>query len=163
MKEPSNKMTTLKNRVSELEEKKNSSQLSTEEEKELKDSKKNLTKHENTYNKNPYMTTPDKWAKGAYAEHTDESKGAGVTGIWHTTATTGDQMQALHTAVTPRPGGKEPNVQEVDLNLAAEFTKEDHQARQEMLGRINEGSTRPQGDSSVDQEAFKRKATGFLS
>jgi hypothetical protein len=59
-------------------------------------------------------------------------------------------------------------VQEVDLNLVAEFTKEDHQARQEMLERINEGSTRPQrdGDSSVDQEAqeaFKRKATDFLS
>jgi hypothetical protein len=56
----------------------------------------------------------------------------------------------------------------LDLNLAAEFTKEDHQATQAMLGRINEGSTRPQmdGNSSLDQEAqetFKRKATDFLS
>jgi hypothetical protein len=103
--------------------------------------------------------------EGAYTAHTNKSKGAGVTGIWHATATTGDQISALRTAVA-QPGEKEPNVQEVDLNLAAEFTKEDHQARQEMLGRINEGSTRPQpdGDSSVDQEAqeaFKRKATDF--
>jgi hypothetical protein len=168
LKEPSNTMTTLSNRVSELEEKKkNSGQLSPDEEKTLRDSRKNLAKHENTYNKKPYTMTPDQWAKGAYTTHTNESKGAGVTGIWHTTATTGDQMSALRTAVA-QPGEKEPNVQEVDLNLAAEFTKEDHQARQEMLGRINEGSTRPQadGDSSVDQEAqeaFKRKATDFLS
>jgi len=168
LKEPSNTMTTLSNRVSELEEKKkNSGQLSPDEEKTLRDSRKNLAKHENTYNKKPYTMTPDQWAKGAYTAHTNESKGAGVTGIWHTTATTGDQMSALRTAVA-QPGEKEPNVQEVDLNLAAEFTKEDHQARQEMLGRINEGSTRPQadGDFSVDQEAqeaFKRKATDFLS
>jgi hypothetical protein len=167
LKEPSNTMTTLSKNVSELEEKKNSGQLSPDEEKTLSDSKKNLAKHENTYNKKPYTMTSDQWAKGAYTAHTNESKGAGVTGIWHTTATTGDQMSALRTAVA-QPGEKKPNVQEVDLNLAAEFTKEDHQARQEMLGRINGGSTRPQtdGDSSVDQEAqeaFKRKATDFLS
>jgi hypothetical protein len=168
LKEPSNTMTTLSKKVSELEEKKNNGQLSPDEEKTLRDSRKNLAKQENTYNKKPYTVTPDQWSKGAYTAHTNESKGAGVTGIWHTTATTGDQISALRTAVAPQPGEKEPNVQEVDLNLAAEFTKEDHQARQEMLGRINEGSTRPQrdGDSSVDQEAqeaFKRKATDFLS
>jgi hypothetical protein len=72
-------------------------------------------------------------------------------------------MPALHAAVAPQPGEKEPNVQEVDLNLAAEFTKEDHQARQEILSRINQGSTKPQSDSSVAPEAFKRKATDFLS
>ena len=168
LKEPSNTMTTLSKKVSELEKKENSGQLSPAEEKTLKDSRTNLAKHENTYNKKPYTMRPDQWAKGAYAAHTNESKGAGVTGIWHTTATTGDQISALRTAVAPQPGEKEPNVQEVDLNLAAQFTKEDHQARQEMLGRINEGSTRPQrdGDPSVDQEAqeaFKRKATDFLS
>jgi hypothetical protein len=161
-------MTTLSNKVSELEEKKNSGQLSPDEERMLRGSRKNLAKHENTYNKKPYTMTPDQWSKGAYTAHTNESKGAGVTGIWHTTATTGDQISALRTAVAPQPGEKEPNVQEVDLNLVAGFTKEDHQARQEMLERINEGSTRPQrdGDSSVDQEAqeaFKRKATDFLS
>ncbi|HTF65538.1 MAG TPA: hypothetical protein VK638_22920 [Edaphobacter sp.] len=162
MKGPHNTMTTLRKKVSELEEKKNSSQLSPEEEKTLKDSKKNLAKLENTYNKNPYKTTPNQWAKGAYTDHTNESKGTGVTGIWHTTATAGDQMPVLRKAAQSLPKGK---VEEVDLNLAAEFTKEDHQARQEMLGRINEGSTRPQrdGGSSVDQEAFKRKATDFLS
>jgi len=164
LKEPSNTMTTLSNKVSELEEKKKSSgQLSPDEEKTLRDSRRNLAKHENTYNKKPYTMTPDQWAKGAYTAHTNESKGAGVTGIWHTTATTGDQISALRTAVAPQPGEKEPNVQEVDLNLAAGFTKEDHQARQEIFGRINEGSIRPKSDSSVDPEAFKRKATDFLS
>ncbi|MCU1224108.1 MAG: hypothetical protein JWQ42_2201 [Edaphobacter sp.] len=168
LKEPSGTMSTLRNTVSELEKKKNSGQLSPGEEKTLKDSRKNLAKHENTYNKSPYNMTPAKWARGPYKDHTNESKGIGVTGIWHTTATAGDQISALRTAVAPQPGEKEPNVQEVDLNLAAEFTKEDHQARQEMLGRLNEGSTRPQsdGDSAVDQEAqeaFKRKATDFLS
>jgi hypothetical protein len=169
LKEPNNKMTTFSNKVSELEEKKkNAGQLSPDEEKTLKDSRKNLAKLENTYKKTPYTMTPNQWAKGPYTAHTNESKGTGVTGIWHTTATAGNQISALRTAVAPQPGEKEPNVQEVDLNLAAEFTKEDHQARQEMLGRINEGSTRPQMDdnSSVDQEAqeaFKRKATEFLS
>ena len=163
LKEPSNTMTTLSNKVSELEEKKNSGQLSPDEEKTLRDSRRNLAKHENTYNKKPYTMTPDQWAKGAYTAHTNESKGAGVTGIWHTTATTGDQISALRTAVAPQPGEKEPNVQEVDLNLAAGFTKEDHQARQEIFDRINKGSIRPKSDSSVDPEAFKRKATDFLS
>jgi hypothetical protein len=165
LKEPSNTMTTLSNKVSELEEKKNSGQLSPDEEKTLRNSRKNLAKHENTYNKKSYAMTPNQWAKGPYTAHTDESKGAGVTGIWHTTATTDDQISALRTAAAPRPGEKEPNVQEVDLNLVTEFTKEDHQARQEMLGRINEGSTRPQRDSdpSAGQEAFRRKATDFLS
>jgi hypothetical protein len=65
--------------------------------------------------------TPDQWAKGACTAHTNESKGAGVTGISHTTATTGDQISALRTAVAPQPGEKEPNVQELDLNLAAEL------------------------------------------
>jgi hypothetical protein len=160
MRRPDNTMATLRNKVAELEQKKNSNGLTPDEEKTLRDSKNNLAKRETTYNTKPYTESPKQWANNAYTKHTNESKGEGVTGIWDTTATAGDQMKPLHTAVQKLPQGK---VEEIDMNLAAEFTKEDHQARQEMLGRINQGSTRPQSDSSIDQEAFRRKATDFLS
>ena len=168
MKEPSGKLQQLRAGVNALEEKQKTGPLSPAEQKKLKKDKADLQKREQDLRNNMYTTTPEEWARRAYTEHTDNSKGAGaggakVTGIWHTTATTGDQMQALHVAVQGRSGVQANNVQEVDLNLAAEFTKEDHEARQEMLGRISEGLTRPQGNPSVDQEAFKRKATDFLS
>jgi hypothetical protein len=168
MKEPSNKLQQLRTGVKALEEKQKKDPLSPTDQKKLTKANADLQEREENFKKNAYTNTPEEWAMGAYTEHTDNSKSAGdpgakVTGVWHTTATTGDQMPVLHAAVQNRPDRKEDNVQEVDLNLAAEFTKEDHQARQEMLGRIDEGSTRPQSDSSVDQEAFKRKATDFLS
>jgi len=168
MKEPSGKLQQLRAGVNALEEKQKKGLLSPAEQKKLKKDKADLQKREQDLRNNTYTTTPEEWARRAYTEHTDNSKGAGeggapVTGIWHTTATTGDQMQALHGAVQGRSGVQANNVQEVDLNLAAEFTKEDHEARQEMLGRISEGLTRPQGNPSVDQEAFKRNATDFLS
>jgi hypothetical protein len=169
LKEPSAKLQQLRSKVATLEEKEKNGSLTKKEETELTKARTRLGEAETNFKQTPYTTTPGQWAGGAYTDHTNESKGDGVTGIWHTTATTHDQMKPLHDAAQNRTNvtaDTPNNVQKIDLKLAEEFTKEDHQARQEMLGRINEGSTRPQSDASVDQEAqeiFKRKATEFLS
>ena len=166
MKEPSTRLQQLRSKVTTLEEKEKTGSLTNKEKSELGKARTNLAKAETDFKARPYTTTPERWASGAYTDHTNESKGDGVNGIWHTTATTGDQMKPLHDAAQNRTNvtaDTPNNVQKIDLKLAEEFTKEDHQARQEMLGRINEGSTRPQSDASVDQKAFKGKATEFLS
>jgi hypothetical protein len=131
MKEPSKTLQQLRTSVAAFKEQQKGGQLSAAGQKELKRNEKALNDREKDFKANAYRNTPEQWAKKAYSEHTDNSKGSGdggapVTGIWPTTATTGDQLPALHAAVQSRPDVKANNVQEVDLNLAAEFTKEDH-------------------------------------
>jgi hypothetical protein len=171
MKPASPALQNLRIGVQQLEDKQRKGELSLTEQQKLQKDQDSLKNAEEKFRKKPYGQTPDAWAKTTYTVHTNDTKdngegGAPVTGIFHTTATAADQMPLLHNAVQNRTNvtaNTPNNVQEVDLNLAAEFTKEDHKARQEMLGRINKGSTRPQSDSSADQVAFKRKATDFLS
>jgi hypothetical protein len=73
------------------------------------------------------------WARGAYKSHTDQSKGAGVTGVWDQTASTDAEMPGLHRAI----GANQGNVASVDLHLDQRYVQEDHEARAQIGHRRN--------------------------
>jgi hypothetical protein len=74
------------------------------------------------------------WAKGAYTDHTNDSKGSGVIGLWDQTSDSEDRIRALQGALTTTEVSKghpvvPGRVAPVDLQLDQEYVLEDHYAR----------------------------------
>ncbi len=70
------------------------------------------------------------WVKNAFTEHTNQSKGKGVIGLWDQTSDSQQRVNELQKHIPS--GNSNRRLQNVDLKLDEEYVKEDMQARRDL-------------------------------
>jgi len=76
----------------------------------------------------------ENWVKDAFAKHTNQSKGEGVTGHWDQTSDTQERVEELNKHISNNSSSSR-HLQNVDLKLDEEYVKEDMLVRSDLAKR----------------------------